>query len=211
MKLAMQPRWRPPDRRSAAPPSSRRNPKRTSSSTSMSITRRKRSSWPSSGAPARLSSRCATQRHAQSRQSRNSIGIAGRRPGSALAISWKLRPRQKWSRQRNLPSSSEALLEEPSACRSKPRSPFRFDGNLGKLVDLSMTGAQVLTPAAINPNRLVSVTLPLGEGALSCKAKVAWSRLEPQSGQLWYRAGVQFIDRRPAGAGVVFRHASDMR
>jgi DNA repair exonuclease SbcCD ATPase subunit len=70
----------------------------------------------------------------------------------------------------------------------------QIDGNPGKLVDLSMTGAQVLTPAAINPNRLVTVTLPLGDSAMVCKAKVAWSRLEPRSGQLWYRAGVQFTN-----------------
>ena len=69
---------------------------------------------------------------------------------------------------------------------------IQIDGNPGQLVDLSMTGAQVLTPAAINPNRLVTVTLPLSDSVLSCKAKVAWSRLEPRSGQLWYRAGVQF-------------------
>ena len=73
-----------------------------------------------------------------------------------------------------------------------------MDGNPGKLVDLSLTGAQVLTPSAINPNRLVTVTLPLGDGALACKAKVVWSRLEPRAGQLWYRAGVQFtnVDQR---------------
>ena len=80
----------------------------------------------------------------------------------------------------------------------------QIDGNPGKLVDLSMTGAQVLTPAAINPNRLVSVTLPLGDSALSCKAKVAWSRLEPRSGQLWYRAGVQFTTADQQGLESFF-------
>jgi len=80
----------------------------------------------------------------------------------------------------------------------------QIDGNAGKLVDLSMTGAQVLTPAAINPNRLVTVTLPLGDGALSCKAKVAWSRLEPRAGQLWYRAGVQFTTADQQGLESFF-------
>ena len=70
--------------------------------------------------------------------------------------------------------------------------PLQVDGNPGKLVDLSVSGAQVLTPSAINPNRLVSVTLPTPDGAIACKAKVMWSRLEPRAGQLWYRAGVQF-------------------
>ena len=81
---------------------------------------------------------------------------------------------------------------------------LQIDGNPGKLVDLSMTGAQVLTPAAINPNRLVSVTLPLGETSLMCKAKVAWSRLEPREGQLWYRAGVQFTTADQQGLESFF-------
>ena len=81
---------------------------------------------------------------------------------------------------------------------------IQIDGNPGKLIDLSMTGAQVLTPAAINPNRLVTVTLPLGDGALSCKAKVAWSRLEPRDGQLWYRAGVQFTTADQQGLESFF-------
>jgi hypothetical protein len=69
---------------------------------------------------------------------------------------------------------------------------IQVDGTPGKLVDLSTTGAQVLTPQAINPNRLVTVTLPMNDSAMPCKAKVMWSRLEPRSGQLWYRAGVMF-------------------
>ena len=55
-----------------------------------------------------------------------------------------------------------------------------------------MTGAQVLTPAAMKPNRLITVTLPMGDNSVACKAKVMWSRLEPRAGQLWYRAGVSF-------------------
>ena len=75
---------------------------------------------------------------------------------------------------------------------------LQVDGNPGKLVDLSLSGAQVLTPSAINPNRLVTVTLPMAGGAITCKAKVVWSRLEPRGGKLWYRAGVQFtaVDQR---------------
>jgi len=74
----------------------------------------------------------------------------------------------------------------------KPEPDIQVDGTPGKLVDLSLTGAQVLTPSAINPNRLVTVTLPMDDSTIPCKAKVMWSRLEPRSGQLWYRAGVSF-------------------
>jgi chromosome segregation ATPase len=74
----------------------------------------------------------------------------------------------------------------------KGETDIQVDGTPGKLVDLSMTGAQLLTSAAMKPNRLIKVTLPMGDSSIACKAKVMWSRLEPRSGQLWYRAGVSF-------------------
>jgi hypothetical protein len=74
----------------------------------------------------------------------------------------------------------------------KPEPDVQIDGSTGKLVDLSLTGAQILTSSAVNPNRLISVTITAGENAVVCKAKVMWSRLEPRGGQLWYRAGVCF-------------------
>ena len=52
----------------------------------------------------------------------------------------------------------------------------------------------MLAPAAINPNRLVTVVLPMDDSTIPCKAKVMWSRLEPRAGQLWYRAGVMFTN-----------------
>jgi hypothetical protein len=70
---------------------------------------------------------------------------------------------------------------------------IQIDGTPAKLVDLSTTGAQVLTRAAMKPNHLVKVMLQTDEGPSASKAKVMWSRLEPRSGQLWYRAGVAFI------------------
>jgi hypothetical protein len=69
---------------------------------------------------------------------------------------------------------------------------IQIDGTPGKLVDLSLTGAQVLTPTAMKPHCLIKVALPMGDTSLSCNAKVMWSRLEPRSGKLWYRAGVSF-------------------
>ncbi len=74
----------------------------------------------------------------------------------------------------------------------KGETDIQVDGTPGKLVDLSLTGAQLLTATAMKPNRLIKVTLPMGDSSIACKAKVMWSRLEPRSGQLWYRAGVSF-------------------
>ena len=98
-------------------------------------------------------------------------------------------------------SSVAAATKEPAfrgPARGARRVPIttevdiQIDAAPGKLVDLSMTGAQVLTSFPMKPNRLVKVTLPMGDSLIACKAKVMWSRLEPKSGELWYRAGVAF-------------------
>jgi chromosome segregation ATPase len=70
---------------------------------------------------------------------------------------------------------------------------IQIDGNASKLIDLSITGAQILSPGALKPNRLITLVLPLAEGRVSCKGKIMWSRLEPgRKGGLWYRAGISF-------------------
>jgi hypothetical protein len=99
-------------------------------------------------------------------------------------------------------AAPEPKEQEPQQFRGPARAARRvafrsdidiqIDGSPGKLVDLSMTGAQVLTLTSMKPGRLAKVTLPMGDDTIPCAAKVMWSRLEPRSGQLWYRAGVGF-------------------
>lgn len=69
---------------------------------------------------------------------------------------------------------------------------IEIDGVPAKLVDVSVTGAQILASASMKPNRLVRLTLPSGDQTMVCKAKIMWSRLEPRAGQMWYRAGLSF-------------------
>lgn len=69
---------------------------------------------------------------------------------------------------------------------------IEVDGTTAILVDVSVTGAQILASASMKPNRLVRLTLPDGAKTIVCKGKVMWARLEPRSGELWYRAGVLF-------------------
>jgi hypothetical protein len=68
------------------------------------------------------------------------------------------------------------------------------DGTQGWLIDLSSSGAQVLASIAMKPNRLVKVSLPVGDKTLSLKGKIVWARIEPaqKGGALKYRAGVIF-------------------
>ena len=89
---------------------------------------------------------------------------------------------------------------------------IQIDGSATQLVDLSTTGAQVISPTALKPNRMVKVALPMGDGAVSCRGKIVWARLEPPSAgrSLCYRAGVLFTDRgRGAHRGVP--HAPRLR
>jgi hypothetical protein len=70
----------------------------------------------------------------------------------------------------------------------------QIDGIPGKLIDVSLTGAQILVPAALKPNRVIKLNIPRGEALISCKGKVMWARLDPgmKGGQLWYRGGILF-------------------
>src|SRR5205085_9724343 len=71
----------------------------------------------------------------------------------------------------------------------------QIDGVPGRLVDVSLTGAQILLPATLKPNRVIKLSIPREDSAVICKGKVMWARLDPgmQGGQLWYRGGILFI------------------
>lgn len=87
---------------------------------------------------------------------------------------------------------------------------IQIDASPGKLIDLSTTGAQVLTSFSMKPNRLVKVTLPFDDTPIACKAKVMWSRLEPKAGELLYRAGVLFTSAEQTALEVFLgRHRKD--
>jgi chromosome segregation ATPase len=86
---------------------------------------------------------------------------------------------------------------------------IQIDGNASKLIDLSTTGAQILSPGALKPNRLITLILPLAEGRVSCKGKIMWSRLEPgRKGGLWYRAGISFTSADEAAIEQFLNHQS---
>jgi len=74
-----------------------------------------------------------------------------------------------------------------------------LDGATSSLVDLSTIGAQVLSPLALRPNRVVKMTLRGDESNLTCKVRVMWARFEqPQDkAAAQYRVGVKFTDLEP--------------
>jgi PilZ domain-containing protein len=77
-----------------------------------------------------------------------------------------------------------------------------IDGNPAALINLSVVGAQVVSPTILKPNQRVRMTLPDPEGPIRVMAGVAWAAFEmPKSGPV-YRAGIEFYD---AEAGNVER------
>jgi hypothetical protein len=70
----------------------------------------------------------------------------------------------------------------------------QIDGEAALLVDLSVTGAQVLSCASLKPEKTVKMLLPSSESPVLCRGRIVWSRLEPTSPgkPIRYRAGMFF-------------------
>ena len=69
-----------------------------------------------------------------------------------------------------------------------------IDGSPAMLIDLSVVGAQVVSPTILRPNQGVRMILPDEERPIRCVAGVAWAAFEmPKSGPR-YRAGIEFFD-----------------
>lgn len=79
---------------------------------------------------------------------------------------------------------------------------IQLDGNPVQVVDMSIIGAQVLSPSIVRPDQRVRVTLPNEHGMLRLRATIAWARFElpRRAGDPGphYRAGVEFLDADPA-------------
>jgi hypothetical protein len=77
-----------------------------------------------------------------------------------------------------------------------------IDGRPAALINVSVVGAQVVSPTILKPNQRVRMTLPDSEGPIRLMAGVAWAAFEmPKSGPV-YRAGIEFFD---AEAGYLDR------
>ncbi len=73
----------------------------------------------------------------------------------------------------------------------------RVEGDQSRLIDISPTGAQLVSAAAMRPGQRVRVSLAPNKGdAIKLIAMVAWAAFEPASGSRGpgYRLGVAFMD-----------------
>jgi hypothetical protein len=72
-----------------------------------------------------------------------------------------------------------------------------IDGKPATLINLSVVGAQVVSPTILKPNQRVRMALQDPDGPIRCMAGVAWAAFEmPKSGPV-YRAGIEFFDAEP--------------
>jgi hypothetical protein len=68
------------------------------------------------------------------------------------------------------------------------------NGDRGRLVNVSATGAQVVAPVRMRPEEPLRLALVDSSAEVRLKATVAWSTAESAAGRLAYRAGVEFIN-----------------
>jgi hypothetical protein len=73
-----------------------------------------------------------------------------------------------------------------------------IDGNPATLVDLSVAGAQVVSPTILKPNQRVRFIMPSNKPPMRLKAEVAWAAFEIPKGLSRYRAGIQLFGADPA-------------
>jgi hypothetical protein len=103
-----------------------------------------------------------------------------------------------------------AMLERDLAAKPRRRaSRYNFSGKVavdfggesGALVDLSVAGAQMLSAKALEQGREAQLTLMSDEIPLKAKARVMWTRLDPnsQGRPMRYRAGLLFTAVDAAG------------
>ncbi len=69
------------------------------------------------------------------------------------------------------------------------------DGQEATIVNLSNSGAQMISTTRFKPNQRVRVFLPNESGLIRCHAVIAWAMFEiPRKGDAIYRLGVHFTD-----------------
>lgn len=106
-------------------------------------------------------------------------------------------------------ATAPSAVEEPArpldwhGTRRAPRFRVRsgveiqLDGNPASVIDVSIVGAQVLSPTILRPNQRVRVTLPADDATMRFRGAIAWAKFElprPPAAAPHYRAGVEFLD-----------------
>ncbi len=100
------------------------------------------------------------------------------------------------------PAPVAAPLDQ-TGTRRAPRFPIvdgvevMVDGNTATLVNLSLVGAQVVSPTILKPNQRLRIALAEGKRPIRISAGVAWASFELAKAGPQYRAGIEFFDAEP--------------
>jgi hypothetical protein len=74
---------------------------------------------------------------------------------------------------------------------------LQLDGNPASIIDLSIVGAQVISPTVLRPNQKVRINIPNDDFTLRFRGAIAWAKFElpkPPVQSPQYRAGIEFMD-----------------
>lgn len=74
----------------------------------------------------------------------------------------------------------------------------QVDGSSAEIIDLSVIGAQIVSPSALRPQQRVRITLVDDGGVVRVNAAVAWASFEIPKSTPRYRAGIEFTDAQAA-------------
>jgi hypothetical protein len=90
-------------------------------------------------------------------------------------------------------------LDDGCGTRNARRFPMNnkqvvVDGERSELVNLSVTGAQVVLPARLQPRQSIRFILLDGTAEVRFRAQVAWSSIELLASAVRYRVGLSFTD-----------------
>ena len=80
----------------------------------------------------------------------------------------------------------------------QPGTQLQLGGASVAIVNLSHSGAQVISPHALRPNDQFDAVLSDEDGILQFEARVVWANFEAPEGQAQYRAGLTFSGADPA-------------
>ena len=126
----------------------------------------------------------------------------------------EIKPHRRDSAAKSSPASAASRpqpLRQTARYMISGELEVQVDGSSAWLIDLSFSGAQVLSSTSLKPNTVVRLVLPLGDRSVVCKGKIMWAQIDPakRGSQLRYRAGVSFTAADQAGIkAFLARHIS---
>ena len=120
---------------------------------------------------------------------------------------------QSASPQANGPSvvDHDPISRKARRVKIDPAVAILVNGIASTLVDLSTSGAQIVSSSCLRPSRGVRLVLPTGNSSLTCEGRIVWARLESArtDAPAMYRGGVRFAGTDPrALLSFISQHSS---